>query len=63
VAPFTANTMPEGTLKALADHRELGVLLPADGGDSEAVLAWFGAAASTSTGSAPGSRTRGRRRS
>ena len=23
-APFTVNTMPEGTLKALADHGELG---------------------------------------
>src|SRR5262249_53638606 len=36
-APFTVNTMPEGTLKALADHGELGVILPADGGDSEEV--------------------------
>jgi transaldolase len=40
-APFTVNTMPEGTLKALADHGEVGALLPADGGDSEAVLAQF----------------------
>src|SRR5262249_44846687 len=40
-APFTVNTMPEGTLKALAEHGELGALLPADGGDSEAVLAQF----------------------
>ena len=24
-APFTVNTMPEGTLKALADHGQLGV--------------------------------------
>jgi len=32
-APFTVNTMPEGTLKALADHGELGTILPADGGD------------------------------
>jgi len=40
-APFTVNTMPEGTLKALADHGELGSLLPADGGDSEEVLARF----------------------
>jgi hypothetical protein len=30
--------MPEGTLKALAEHRGLGALLPADGGDCEAVL-------------------------
>jgi transaldolase len=32
-APFTVNTMPEQTLKALADHGELGDILPADGGD------------------------------
>ena len=38
-APFTVNTMPEGTLKALADHGELGTILPADGGDCEEVLA------------------------
>ncbi len=41
VAPFTVNTMPEGTLKALADHGELGVILPADGGDCEEVLKKF----------------------
>ena len=40
-APFTVNTMPEGTLKALADHGDVGELLPADGGDCEAVLAQF----------------------
>ncbi len=40
-APFTVNTMPEGTLKALATHTELGELLPADGGDCEQVLAQF----------------------
>jgi transaldolase len=40
-APFTVNTMPEATLKALADHGELGAILPADGGDSERVLALF----------------------
>ena len=33
--------MPEGTLKALADHGELGAILPADGGDCEEVLAQF----------------------
>jgi transaldolase len=43
-APFTVNTMPEGTLKALADHGEIGPILPADGGDCEAVLAEFGRA-------------------
>jgi transaldolase len=43
-APFTVNTMPEGTLKALADHGELGDILPPDGGDAEEVLAQFGKA-------------------
>src|SRR3989441_3079275 len=43
-APFTVNTMPEGTLKALADHGALGGMLPADGGDSEEVLARFAGA-------------------
>ncbi len=41
-APYTVNTMPEGTLKALAEHYELGSILPADGGDCEDVLAQFG---------------------
>ncbi len=40
-APFTVNTMPEGTLKAFADHGEIGAPMPADGGDCEAVLARF----------------------
>jgi transaldolase len=40
-APFTINTMPEATLKALADHGELGPILAAHGGDSEKVLARF----------------------
>ena len=40
-APFTVNTMPEGTLKALADHGELGATLPPDGGDCETALAQF----------------------
>ncbi len=40
-APFTINTMPEETLKALAKHTDLGPLLPADGGDCEQVLAQF----------------------
>ena len=40
-APFTVNTMPEATLKALANHNELGSILPADGGDCEEVLAEF----------------------
>jgi transaldolase len=40
-SPFTVNTMPEGTLKAFADHGTVGDLLPADGGDCEQVLAQF----------------------
>jgi transaldolase len=40
-APFTVNTMPEGTLNALAKHDSLGSILPADGGDCEEVLAKF----------------------
>jgi transaldolase len=40
-APFTVNTMPEGTLKALADHGDLDTILPADGGNCEEVLAQF----------------------
>src|SRR5262247_3490070 len=40
-APLTVNTMPEGTLKALADHGEVSETLPADGGDCEEVLTHF----------------------
>jgi transaldolase len=40
-APFTVNTMPENTLKALADHGDIGATLPADGGNSEEELARF----------------------
>jgi len=40
-APFTVNTMPDGTLKALADHGDVGATLPEDGGDCEQVLAQF----------------------
>jgi transaldolase len=40
-APFTVNTMPEGTLNALADHGELGAILSPDGGDCEEVLIQF----------------------
>ena len=40
-APFTVNTMPEGTLKALADHGVVGAAMPTDGED---VLARFDAA-------------------
>jgi transaldolase len=40
-APFTVNTMPEVTLKALAEQQEIGELLPTDGGDCEDVLTEF----------------------
>jgi transaldolase len=40
-APFTVNTMPEATLKALATHTDLGELLPTNGGNSEEVLGQF----------------------
>ena len=40
-APFTVNTMPEVTLKALAQHSDLGTIIPADGGDCEEVLTQF----------------------
>jgi transaldolase len=43
-APFTVNTMPEGTLKALAEHGAIGATMPADGGDCEDVLARFAGA-------------------
>src|ERR671930_725781 len=43
-APFTVNTMPDKTLLAFADHGEVGELLPAGGGDADAVLASFEAA-------------------
>jgi transaldolase len=43
-APFTVNTMPENTLKALASHTELGPIMTPDGGDSEQLLARFGEA-------------------
>jgi transaldolase len=40
-APFTINTMPEGTLTAFADHGEVGEILSPDGGDCERVLGNF----------------------
>ncbi len=40
-APFTVNTIPEATLKALADHGEISGLLRADGGNCEEILAKF----------------------
>jgi len=40
-SPFTVNTMPEATLKALADHGEIGPAMVANNGDCENVLAEF----------------------
>jgi len=40
-APNTVNTMPEPTLKAFADHGQVGPIMRADGGDSEDVLKQF----------------------
>ncbi len=38
-APFTVNTMPEGTLNAFADHGEICSIMEATGGDCEEALA------------------------
>jgi transaldolase len=43
-APFTVNTMPEGTLNALAGHGDVRATMPADGGDCEQMLARFAGA-------------------
>ena len=40
-APFTVNTMPEGTLNAFGDHGEVSATLAVNGGDCEMVLAAF----------------------
>ena len=40
-APFTVNTMPDKTLKAFADHGDIGPVMAEDGGDCEKVLAQF----------------------
>jgi transaldolase len=40
-SPFTVNTMPEPTLKAFADHGQIGELMAADGGASEGELKAF----------------------
>src|SRR5215472_12061512 len=44
VAPFTVNTVPETTLKALAAQTEVESILPADGGNCEDILAQISAA-------------------
>jgi transaldolase len=38
-APNTINTMPEATLRALAEHGEVGPVLARDGGDCEQIIA------------------------
>jgi transaldolase len=40
-APFTVNAMPESTLKALAEHCELGSIMTPDGGNCEEVISEF----------------------
>jgi transaldolase len=40
-APFTVNTMPEGTLNALAGHGRIGPAMAEDGGDCEKILVRF----------------------
>jgi transaldolase len=40
-AIFTVNTMPEGTLNALAEHGKVDHILPPHGGDCEEVLTRF----------------------
>jgi transaldolase len=40
-SPFTVDTIPEGTLKALFDHGQIGSIMSADGGDCEPVLEQF----------------------
>jgi transaldolase len=40
-APHSVNTIPEKTLLALADHGDIGAMLPHDGGDAEEVLDRF----------------------
>lgn len=40
-APFTVNTMPEGTLNALAEHGEIGPIMAADSAASENLLKQF----------------------
>ena len=40
-APFTVNTVPEGTLRAFYDHGHVGKSMPMDGGDSAATLREF----------------------
>jgi transaldolase len=43
-APFTVNTMPEATLKALADHGEISEIMSVDGGDYATLFDQFATA-------------------
>jgi len=47
-APFTIDTMPELTLKALSEETELNAMMAADGSDCEEMLAAFTGAESIS---------------
>ena len=40
-APDTIDTLPEKTLKAFADHGQVGGAMAVDGGDAEDVIAAF----------------------
>jgi transaldolase len=40
-APFTVDTMPDATLKALAEHGQIDSIMAADGGDAELVINEF----------------------
>lgn len=40
-AAYTIDTMPENTLLAMADHGEVGPLMPHDGGNAETEIAEF----------------------
>ena len=62
-APFTVSTMSESTLKAFADHGDIGTSMPVDGGDCEAVLSHFSRPAPTSMPWQTNSRTNGLRHS
>ncbi len=62
-APFTINTIPEGTLRAFYDHGHAGEPMPTDGGDADATLAKQPRPGSTSTRSRPSCRPTPRRAS
>jgi transaldolase len=62
-APLTISTIPESTLKALADHGQLGAVMPAHGGDCEEILAESPRPASISMPWPPAFRRTGRYRS